>query len=93
MSVRVDDRRRVVEVDDFLDLDVAQRIRGVVLEMEGHVVIDCHALRRVEDTAVVYLANSLRLAGRDFEIFGLAWPHAQLLRLLGLEDPGPAEDA
>jgi hypothetical protein len=44
-------------------------------------------LRTVHDSALAYLATTLRLANCSFKLRGLGWPHTKLLEYLGQAAP------
>ncbi len=76
----------LIEVEGVLDVSAATKLRDTVLGFEAgdRVVIDCHEVRELQDSALAFLAWSLLSRGRRIEMRGLGEHHLRLLRYLGV---------
>ena len=86
-----DHAARVIELRGVLDVPAATRLRDAVLSLDAcdPVVIDCHEVRDLHDTALALLVSSLSSRGRTILLRGLGEHHLRLLRYLGV-DPAAA---
>jgi anti-anti-sigma regulatory factor len=78
---------RVIELRGVVDVPAAARLRDAVLALDAHdrVVIDCHEVRDLHDTALALLVSSLSCRGRTITLRGLGEHHLRLLRYLGVD--------
>jgi len=87
MPGTLDDRRaHVIEVEGVLDVPAAAKLRETVLgfDADDRVVIDCHEVRELQDSALAFLASSVTSWGSRVEMRGLGEHHLRLLRYLGV---------
>jgi hypothetical protein len=83
----------VIEVEGVLDVPAATRLRDTVLGFDtaARVVIDCHEVRELQDSALAFLAWSVFSRGRRVELRGLGEHHLRLLRYLGVGQTDAAD--
>jgi anti-anti-sigma regulatory factor len=76
----------VIDVEGVLDVSTAARLRDTILGFDAgdSVVIDCHEVRELQDSALAFLARSVFSLGRRVELRGLGEHHLRLLRYLGV---------
>jgi len=82
-----DDRpTHVIEVEGVLDVPAAAKLRETVLgfDADDRVVIDCHEVRDLQDSALAFLVSTVFSRGRRVEMRGLGEHHLRLLRYLGV---------
>jgi hypothetical protein len=78
----------VVRLEGVLDVPAAANVRDAVLQFDAgdRVVIECHHVRELQDSALASLAWSLVSRGRRVEFRGLSEHHVRVLRYLGVNE-------
>ncbi len=90
----LDDRpAHVIELEGVLDEPAAAKLCETVLgfDADDRVVIDCHEVRELQDSALAFLASSVFSRGRRIEMRGLGEHHLRLLRYLGVGQTDAAD--
>ena len=78
---------RVFELGGVLDVRAATTLRDAIVELDprDRVIVDCHEVRDLQDSALAFLVWSLFSRRRPIVLRGLGEHHLRLLRYLGAE--------
>jgi len=78
---------RVFELEGVLDMPAALKLRDAIVELDrdDRVIVDCHEVRDLQDSALAFLVWSLFSRGRPIVLRGVGEHHLRLLRHLGVE--------
>ncbi len=78
---------RLFALEGVFDMPVAASLRDVIVQLdpEDRVIVDCHEVRDLQDSAFAFLAWSLFSRRRPVLLRGLGEHHLRLLRHLGVE--------
>jgi STAS domain len=84
---RPDRPERVFNLEGVLDIPAATKLRDAIMELDptDRVIVDCHEVRDLQDSAFAFLVWSLFSRGRRIVLRGLGEHHLRLLRYLGVE--------
>ena len=87
IQVRPKDPIHIFELAGVLDIPAALKLRDAIVELDpgDPVIVDCHEVRDLQDSALAFLVWSLFSRGRPIVLRGVGEHHLRLLRHLGVE--------